>query len=154
MALLKYLDSKKVRYELTRHRPAFTAQQVAAEEHVSGIQVAKPVLIKADDKYYLCVLPACHKIVFPALTQYLRAEDVRLADENEMAAIFGDCQLGAEPPFGHLYGIDTLMDDSLEQGVTILFQAETHEHAVRMRLSDYKKLACPKLLSFSYHEQS
>jgi Ala-tRNA(Pro) deacylase len=154
MALLKYLDSKKVRYELMRHRPAYTAQQIAAEEHVSGMQVAKPVLIKADNKYYLCVLPACYKIVFPALAQYLRVEDVRLADECEMAEIFGDCQLGAEPPFGHLYGIDTLMDESLEQDVFIVFQAETHEHAVRMRLSDYKKLANPTLLSFSYHERS
>lgn len=154
MALLKYLDSKKVRYELTRHRPAFTAQQIAAEEHVPGIQVAKPVLIKADDKYYLCVLPACCKIVFPALSQYLRAKDIRLADEQEMAEVFGDCQLGAEPPFGHLYGIETLMDDTLEEDESITFQAENHEQAVHMRMADYKKLASPRMLSFSYHERS
>lgn len=151
MALLKYLDSKKVRYELTKHRPAFTAQQIAAEEHVPGIEVAKPVLIKADDKYYLCVLPACYKIVFSALSQYLRAEEIRLADEQEMAAVFGDCQLGAESPFGHLYGIETLMDEALEKDAFITFQAENHEQAIRMRLADYKKLANPRLLSFSYH---
>jgi Ala-tRNA(Pro) deacylase len=152
MALLKYLDSKKIRYEITKHRPAFTAQQMAAEEHVPGIQVAKPVLIKADGKYYLCVLPACHKIVFAALEQYIRVDEVRLADEREMAEVFGDCELGAEPPFGHLYGIETLMEETLEKDTFITFQAETHEHAVRMRLSDYKKLARPRVMSFSYHE--
>jgi Ala-tRNA(Pro) deacylase len=154
MALLQYLDSKKVRYELTKHRPAFTAQQIAAEEHVPGMQVAKPVLIKADDKYYLCVLPACYKIVFSALSQYLRADDIRLADEREMAEVFGGCQLGAEAPFGQLYGIETLMDEVLEKDVYITFQAESHEQAVRIRMADYKKLVCPRILSFSYHERS
>jgi Ala-tRNA(Pro) deacylase len=152
MALLKYLDSKSVRYEVLKHRPAFTAQQLAAEEHIPGIQVAKPVLVKADGKYYLCVLPACCKIVFSALEQYIRVAEVRLADESEMAEVFGGCELGAEPPFGHLYGIETLMEASLEKDEFIAFQAETHEHAVRMRLADYKKLACPRIVSFSYHE--
>jgi Ala-tRNA(Pro) deacylase len=152
MALLKYLDSKKVRYELTRHRPSFTAQQMALEEHVPGIQVAKPVLVNADGKYYLCVLPACHRIVFGALAQHIRATDVRLADEREMAEVFGDCELGAEPPFGHLYGIETLMEESLQKDTFITFQAGTHEHAVRIRLADYKKLASPRIISFSYHE--
>jgi Ala-tRNA(Pro) deacylase len=151
MALLKYLDSKKVRYEVTKHRPVFTAQQMASEEHVPGMQVAKPVLIKADGKYYLCVLPACCKIVFAALEQYIRVAEVRLADESEMAEVFGECELGAEPPFGHLYGIETLMEEVLEKDEFIMFQAETHEHAVRMRLADYKRLACPKIISFSYH---
>lgn len=153
MALLTYLDSNKVRYELTKHRPTFTAQQMAAEEHVSGMNVAKPVLVFADGRFLLCVLPACCKVDFAALKQGLGAGDVRLADEHEMAKVFGDCELGAEPPFGQLYDLETVLDKSLDKDNFIVFQAGVHDRAVRMKLSDYKVLARPKVLSFCYHSR-
>lgn len=153
MALLSFLDSNKVRYELTKHRPAFTAQQMAAEEHVPGMAVAKPVLVQADGTYYMCVLPACCKIDLAALKQGIGARDVRLADETEMVKLFGDCELGAEPPIGMLYGIETLMDKSLDKDEFITFQAGSHDQAVRIKLSDYKILAGPRILSFAYHSR-
>lgn len=153
MNVTEYLNSKGVRYEMSQHRPTFTAQQMAAEEHVPGMNVAKPVLVQADGKFYLCVLPACCKIDMDALKNGLSASQIRLADEEEMARIFGDCPLGAESPFGELYGLETVMDSMLEDDTYILFQADTHELAVRMDLQDYKKLAKPRVLGFSYHMQ-
>jgi Ala-tRNA(Pro) deacylase len=151
MKLLEFLDSKKVKYELTTHRPTFTAQQMAAEEHIPGINVAKPVLVRGDGKLYMCVLPACCKIDLDALKQSLGVKKVRLADESEMAEVFGDCQLGAEPPLGNLYNLPTLMDKTLENDEYIICQAGSHEKAVRISLKDYKKIAEPKILAFSYH---
>jgi len=151
MKVVEFLDSKGVHYELSQHRPTFTAQQMAAEEHVPGMAVAKPVVVRADQTYYLCVLPACCKIDFDVLKRELKADSVALADEDAMARLFDDCTLGAEPPFGHLYGLETLMDASLEQDASILFQAGTHELAIQMDLDDYKKLAQPRVLQFSYH---
>ena len=151
MKVIEFLDSKGVHYETSQHRPAFTAQQMAAEEKVKGMAVAKPVVVKADNTFYLCVLPACCKIDFDALKKALGVEQVVLADEEEIAKIFDDCTLGAEPPFGHLYGLETLMDQTLEQDSFIVFQAGTHELAIRMDLDDYKKLAQPRILNFSYH---
>jgi len=124
---------------------------MAAEEHVPGIQVAKPVLVLADGTYYMCVLPACCKIDLAAMKQGVGARDVRLADEVEMAKLFGDCELGAEPPIGWLYGIETLMDKSLEKDEFITFQAGSHDQSVRIKLADYKILARPRTLSFAYH---
>jgi Ala-tRNA(Pro) deacylase len=124
---------------------------MAAEEHVPGMQVAKPVLVLADGTYYMCVLPACCKIDLAALKQGVGARDVRLADETEMAKLFGDCELGAEPPIGWLYGIETLMDKSLDKDEFITFQAGSHDQAVRITLADYKILARPRTLSFAYH---
>ena len=151
MKVIEFLDSKGVHYELSQHRPTFTAQQMAAEEHVPGMAVAKPVVVCADKCFYLCVLPACCKIDFDALKQALNARQAVLADEDQMAEIFADCTLGAEPPFGHLYGLDTLMDATLEQDTFIVFQAGTHELAIRMDMDDYKKLAQPRVMNFSYH---
>jgi Ala-tRNA(Pro) deacylase len=151
MKVVEFLDSKGVHYEMSQHRPTFTAQQMAAEEHVPGMAVAKPVVVRADKKFYLCVLPACCKIDFDALKLALKAKETALADEDEMAGLFDDCTLGSEPPFGELYGLETLMDASLEKDPYIVFQAGTHELAIRMDLDDYKKLARPRVLHYSYH---
>lgn len=151
MNVVEFLDSKGIRYEMSQHRPTFTAQQMAAEEHVPGMNVAKPVVIRADEKYYMCVLPACCKIDTDALKKALGANKVNLADEDELARLFGDCALGAEPPFGQLYGLETLMDAALEKDPYVVFQAGTHEQAIRMSLGDYMKLAQPRVLKFSYH---
>ncbi|MHC5082379.1 MAG: aminoacyl-tRNA deacylase [Planctomycetota bacterium] len=151
MNVVEFLDSKGVHYEIRQHRPTFTAQQMAAEEHVPGMEVAKPVLVRADGKYFMCVLPACCKIDMDALRNDLRVEDIALADEEELAQAFDDCPLGSEPPFGHFYGLQTLMDESLEDDPDIVFQAGTHELAVRMDMRDYLSLEHPRVMNFSYH---
>ena len=151
MNVKEFLDTSSAKYEVTQHRPTFTAQQMAAEEHVPGMEVAKPVIVNADGEHYMCVLPACCKVDLDALRQQIGAEHVELADENEMAKLFPDCALGAEPPFGGMYGLLTIMDKSLEDDEYILFQGGTHEKAIKMEMEEYKRVACPRILSFSYH---
>jgi Ala-tRNA(Pro) deacylase len=151
MRVTEYLEKQGVGYQMREHRSTFTAQQMAAEEHVPGITVAKPVVVRADDKFYMCVLPACYKIDFDTLKEQMGARQVELADEKEMAKIFGDCALGAEPPFGNLYQLETIMDQSLEDDEEIVFQGGTHEQAIRIAMDDYKMLVQPKILAFSYH---
>jgi len=150
MKVVEFLETNSAKYEVTRHQPTYSAQQMAAAEHVSGREVAKPVLIKADDKYYMCVLPACCKVDMDALKENLGVDQVALAGEDEMSKLFADCELGAEPPFGNLYGLETLMDESLQADEHIVFQAGTHEQAIRMATLDYKELVNPRILSFSY----
>ncbi len=104
MNIYEFLDSKGVKYEACEHdTKCFTAQQVAAAEHEPGKCVAKPVIIKADGKAVMCVLPACYKIDMDLLKKELGAESLELASEQEMKEIFADCELGSEPPFGNLY---------------------------------------------------
>ena len=154
MRVIELLDKSEVRYEVTEHPPAFTAQQVAAAEHEPGKYVAKPVIVKADGKYMMCVLSACYKIDLGALKNQLGAKSVELAQEKEIGKIFDDCELGAEPPFGNLYDLPTIMDKVLETDDHITFQAGTHEKAIRMSMDDYRKLVEPKVLEFSYHVTS
>jgi Ala-tRNA(Pro) deacylase len=154
MRLMEFLDNSGVKYEITEHQPAFTAQQVAAQEHEPGQYVAKPVIVKVDGKYVMCVLSACNKIDLGGLKSRLGAKSAELADEDELGKIFDDCELGAEPPFGNLYELLTIMDKSMEQDDHIMFQGGTHEKAIRMSMADYRKLVKPKLLEFSYHVTS
>jgi Ala-tRNA(Pro) deacylase len=149
MSVLDYLKKAKVKYEVTSHKPVYTAQRIAAVEHEPGRFVAKPVIVKADDKFVMCVLAACAKIDFARLKKGLKAKKVELASEDEIAKIFEDCDVGAEPPFGNLYELATVMDKALEKDEHILFQAGVHDKAVRMKMKDYIKLAAPEIIEFS-----
>jgi Ala-tRNA(Pro) deacylase len=151
MRLTEFLDKAGVTYQLKQHQPAFTAQQMAAVEHEPGKYVAKPVIVKADGKHIMCVLSACYKIDLGALKSQLGAKSVELAAESDIGTIFPDCELGAEPPFGNLYDLPTIMDKALEKDDHIIFQAGSHEKAISMTMADYRKLVQPKVLEFSYH---
>ena len=151
MRVLKFLDQAGVKYKVAEHKPAFSAQQVAAAEHEPGKYVAKPVIVKADGKFLMCVLAACYKIDLRALKGQLGAKSVELAEEEDIGKLFSDCELGAEPPFGNLYDIPTILDKAMENDDHIMFQAGSHEKAVRMTMAEYKKLVKPRILEFSYH---
>jgi len=151
MQITNYLEQHNVHYQLRSHKPAFTAQQIAAEEHIPGMYVAKPVVVQADGKYYMCVLPACCKIDLNQLRGHLNAGEIQLANEKEMAKLFPDCEIGAEPPFGNMFNMTTLVDKSLEPDDYIVFQAGQHDQAVQIKMKDYKQLVSPKILNFSYH---
>ena len=103
--LKQYLDRENVPYQHDVHRTAYTAQEVAAEEHVPGKLVAKTVVVKADAQFALAVLPASLRLDTAALRTALGAKEVRLATEFEFTGLFPDCDVGAMPPFGNLYGL-------------------------------------------------
>ncbi|MGA2071360.1 MAG: YbaK/EbsC family protein [Sedimentisphaerales bacterium] len=151
MQVLEYLKKSGIKYESRKHKPAFSAQQMAAVEHEPGRFVVKPVLVKVDGKYAMCVLAACYKVDLGALKRELGAKSVELAGEEEMGQLFGNCELGAEPPFGNLYDVPTIMDKALEADDHIVFQAGSHDKAIQMKMADYRKLVKPKILEFTYH---
>jgi Ala-tRNA(Pro) deacylase len=151
MRITEYLERAGVKFELKEHMPTFSAQQMAAAEHEPGKYVAKPVIVKVDGKYAMCVLAACYKVDLRALKEQLGAKSVELAEEEEIGKICKDCDLGAEPPFGNLYDIPTIVDKALEADDHIVFQAGTHDKAIQMKMADYRKLVKPKVLEFSYH---
>ena len=150
MTVLEYLRAEHCSYKVTEHKPVYTAEQLASVEHVPPRKVAKPVIIRADGRYYLCVLPADRRIDIYAVQKHLKGKNVRLASEHEMEYLFGDSELGAEPPFGNLYDLPTLMDKTLAKDAEIVFQAGNHEQAVWISMEEYKKLTNPHIFAFSY----
>ncbi|MCC6423707.1 MAG: YbaK/EbsC family protein [Phycisphaerales bacterium] len=151
MNLQSYLDQMGVCYRICRHGTAYTAQDLAAIEHVPGRTVIKPVVVEADGEFVMCALPASHRVDLDELRGQLQAGEVRLADEVKLRELFGDCELGAEPPVGRMYGLTTLMDESLMADERVMFQAGTHDCAVTMTLADYRRAAQPEVAHFARH---
>ncbi|HWC76417.1 MAG TPA: YbaK/EbsC family protein [Blastocatellia bacterium] len=146
--LKEYLDSSNVEYDVLTHRQAYTAQDVAAAAHVPGRELAKSVVVKADDRFVLAVLPAPRRVDLKRLQDAIGAAEVRMAVESEFASTFPGCELGAMPPFGNLYGVEVVVDRSLADDDEIVFNASTHVDAIRMKYEDFVKLAKPKVADF------
>ena len=143
MNIGEYLKEHGVPFKTLQHPPAYTAQEMAAEEHVSGNLVAKAVVVKGDGKYALCALPASYKLDMGKVARALEAKSAKLVDERDMAKLFPDVEVGAEPPFGNLWNLPTLVDEHLAADEEIVFQAGTHREAIRMRYADYESLVQP-----------
>lgn len=152
MDIEQFLRDAGVPFKVHDHPPAYTAQELAAGEHVSGDNVAKPVAIKTGDEHVLCVLPASHKIDLGKLKKVLKArKKCRILEESEMAKLFPDIEVGAETPFGQPYGLPTVVDEHLAQCETITFAAGSHRRAIQMTYADYARLAEPTVADFSVH---
>lgn len=145
----EFLDSHKVYYQFCTHSPAYTAQGVAHAQHISGKEVAKVVVVVAGGRKLMAVVPASHRVELEQLGRVAGETELRLSTEEEFQHLFPDCELGAMPPFGNLYGIDVWMDEALKSSSTITFNAGTHMETIQMGLGDYEKLVQPKTASFS-----
>ncbi len=147
--LQEYLATNGVNFESEHHRVAYTAQEVAAVEHVPGKRVAKVVMAVVDGAMTMLVLPAASRVSLEKLKTALGAADARLAREEELAPLFPDCEVGAMPPFGNLYGIPVYVDRALAQAPEITFQAGTHTESMRIRYEDYQRLVQPQTADFA-----
>lgn len=146
--LKEFLDSHKVKYVSVIHSTAYTAQEVAASAHVSGKVLAKPVMVKMDDKLMMVVLPASRQIDFDRLKAATRANVVELATESEFKGRFPDCEVGAMPPFGNLYGVDVLVSEDLTEDKEIAFNAGSHNELIKLGYDDYSRLVNPSIIAF------
>jgi Ala-tRNA(Pro) deacylase len=147
----KYLQEQGVPFEILPHRQVFTMQQVAAELHVPGRQVAKVVMVKADGEPAMLVVPAPYRLDFARVRTLLKAKKVRLAKEDEFADLFPDCATGAMPPFGNLYDVPVYVDQALAEEQSIVFRIGTHRHTMKIAYADLDRLVQPTVGDFTLH---
>lgn len=144
------LEAEHVPYRILHHRPCFTAQEVAAAEHVSGHRLAKVVVVMAEEEMIFVVLPASQRLDLRAVSKMMHSADCRLATEQEMAERFPDCEVGALPPLPHWEGVTILADKRLtEVDGPIVFQAGTHEDAIEITSTDWTRMAHPTIGRFT-----
>jgi len=144
--LREFLDENRIKYLVISHSVAYTAQGVAALTHTPGRELAKTVIIKIDGRLAMAVVPASYRVDLDKLRNHLQGAQVELATEAQFRDRFPDCETGAMPPFGNLYGMDVFADDSLARDKEIAFNAGSHRELVRMSFSDFRDLAKPALL--------
>ncbi len=146
--LKEFLDGAGVKYVSIRHSAAYTASEVAASAHVVGRDFAKTLIVKMDGVLAMIVLPASRRLLLPDLREMLGTDDVKLATESEFRGAFPDCEVGAMPPFGNLYGMRVYVAASLVDEKHIVFNAGTHTEVIQMEYADFDRLVRPTVLDF------
>ena len=148
--LKAYLEEQGVEYEVLTHGEVYTSMEVAAAQHVPGDRLAKVVIVESGGKFIMLVLPSTRLVDFQALSKVLGGE-ARLSTEEEFEVLFPDCETGAMPPFGNLYGLEVYVDESLAGIEDIVFEAGSHYETIRMRYEDLERLVSPSTATFARH---
>jgi Ala-tRNA(Pro) deacylase len=151
LSLKTFLDEHKVNYHVLKHDHCYTSQEIAAALHVSGKHMAKVVMVKANNEIKMMVLPSASQVDLEALADTFGVNEVELAQEEEFQALFPDCEVGAMPPFGNLYGIEVFVDKALTHKADIFFEAGNHDEAIKLGFNDFKLLVKPKVADFTIH---
>src|SRR3972149_5443480 len=147
--LKEFLDSHSIKYVTISHSRAFTAQETATSAHIPGKELAKTVMVKMNGKMAMAVLPASSKVDFELLKKATGSSKVEIGSEKEFKDMFPECEIGAMPPFGNLYGMEVFAAESLTEDKEIAFNAGSHRELVKMAYKDFEKLVKPKVTNFS-----
>jgi len=148
-SLMNYLDEHGVGYVVITHSPAVTAQGIAGLAHIPGQELAKTVIVKLDGSFVMAVIPAKYHVDLALLKKNAKAKTAVLASEEEFQGLFPDCETGAMPPFGNLFGLTVFVEETLEKDKEIAFNAGTHRELIRMAWADFKRLVEPKVIRFA-----
>ncbi|HET7183835.1 MAG TPA: YbaK/EbsC family protein [Terriglobales bacterium] len=147
--LKDFLDRNEIKYELIHHPTTYTAQLTAVSSHLRPEELAKVVMVNRDGKLAMVVVSASRRVDITALHTGSAASSLRLASELEFKQRFPDCDAGAMPPFGNLYGMDVFVDEGVARQASIAFNAGSHEEVIRLAYEDFERLVKPKVLKFS-----
>lgn len=142
--LKQFLDAHGVKYVTIAHSVAYTAQEIAASAHVRGKEMAKTVIVKVDGRLAMAVVPATLKVDLARLAAAAGAKTAEIATEQEFQHAFPECEVGAMPPFGNLYGVDVYVDRRLADDEEIVFNAGSHVELIRLKYADFERLVRPK----------
>jgi Ala-tRNA(Pro) deacylase len=144
-----FLDTHAIKYVIISHSKAYTAQGTAAISRISGREVAKTVIVKLDGDLAMAVLPASYQVDLEALRRATGVREAELASEHEFKRHFPDCETGAMPPFGNLYGIPVYVDETLMLDREIVFNAGSHYELIKLAYADFARLVKPEVMEFS-----
>jgi Ala-tRNA(Pro) deacylase len=145
--LKEFLEREHVPFTSIQHKETYTAQETAQAAHVPGYELAKTVMIEMDGKMAMVVVPATRKIILQDLRELTGAARVRFATEDQFRNLFPDCEVGAMPPFGNLYGLEVYVTPGLAADHEIAFNAGTHTEVIKMAFADFERLVHPKIVS-------
>ena len=147
--LREFLDAHRVEYVVISHSIAFTAQGIAALAHIPGKDLAKTVIVSLDGELAMAVVPASFLVDLPSLRNASGAAIVEIASELQFKGRFPDCETGAMPPFGNLFGMRVFVDETLARDKEIAFNAGSHRELVRMKYADFEELVQPRVARFT-----
>jgi Ala-tRNA(Pro) deacylase len=137
--LQQYMDERGIRYELVPHEPTMSALGSAHAGHIPSDRLAKAVVLNEGGRYKLAVLPASHHLRLSDLRTEV-GHEIHLATEPETAGVFRDCALGAVPAVGACYGLDVIIDTSIDQQQELYFEGGDHTTLVHVNGAEFARL--------------
>lgn len=146
----EYLDSLLVDYTLLPHTTTFTAQDTARSAHIKGRDLAKVIVVGSEKVMSMVVVPANYLLLQNELSQILKMPDLTIVPEFQFAEKFPECELGAMPPFGKLYGMEVFLAKELARNNSIIFNGGTHNLLIKMRMSDFRNITDVRIISSGY----
>jgi len=149
MNVQRFLNERGVSFQVLEHAPTYSALRTADDLHVPGDEVAKPVILKADGRYVMALVPAPCRIDMKKAREALHSADCELADESDFERLFPDCERGAMPPFGSQYGLTTMVDEALTHDERVVFEGNSHREAICMPYRDFDRLEHPQVADLS-----
>ena len=144
--LKEFLDSNNIKYVSIKHSLAYTAQEIASSSHIPGKEMAKVVIVKINNKMAMVVLPSYEQIDFKLLRKACGTNTVELAHEREFKDMFPECEVGAMPPFGNLYGMDVFVSEDIAENKEIAFNAGSHTELIKLTYKDFEQLVHPTVV--------
>jgi Ala-tRNA(Pro) deacylase len=141
--LTEYLNKENVRYVTIKHSKAYTAHEIAVSAHIPHKELAKTIMINIDGEMAMIVIPASSQVDLERMKEAVGSRDVRLAAEREFKNEFPDCEVGAMPPFGNLYGVKVFVSQALREDDEIVFNAGSHTELIRLAYQDFERLVQP-----------
>lgn len=138
--LSSYLDERGARYEVCTHAYSRSSAETARTANVMPSLLAKSVILEDESGYVMAVIPADRSVLVGELARLLGRKELRLADEERIVALFGDCDRGAVPSVGMAWGIETIVDDELEENDVVYMEAGDHERLLRLSRDDFHAL--------------
>jgi Ala-tRNA(Pro) deacylase len=149
----EFLEENEVEYEQIHHHRDFNAMETAEHTHTPGKQFAKAVVTRIAGEFAMAVLPSNHTVDPERFASALAGKKVAIASEEEVDRLFPDCEKGAVPPFGNLYGLPVYVSPALSKAEQITCVAGSHAEAIRLSYRDFERLVQPRELDLSvvYH---
>lgn len=145
MDVKEYLKQKSAAYDVLPHPRTIRASNLAESVQVPCENVAKTVLLHADHGYEdaVAVVPANARVNLEEAGKMLGGAFITVGNRDDVATRCPDCERGVLPPFGSQYGMHTLVDKSLAETQSIVFEGNTHEEAIRLSWSDFERIENP-----------
>ena len=149
--LQKYLLAENVQYEEIPHELTMSSARTAQSCHIPGDRLAKGIVLRRDGEYMLAVMPASRRLRLTELRTEL-GTDVDMASETEIGQLVRDCANGAVPAIGKCYGLDLIVDDSINAPPDIYMEAGDHQTLLHLSQAQFARLTANEMHGrFSTH---
>lgn len=137
--LIEFLAQNGVQYQTLQHPHSATSMHTAHVANIPGDKLAKPVILEDQQGYIMAVIPATEQVKIREVNRLLH-RNMGLATESELRPLFSDCELGAIPPVGQAYDMETIVDASLDKCNEVYFESGNHEQLIHMEGNAFQEL--------------